>query len=100
MDLMRPVRASGWLHLSPSQAGDKRDDISAYALGIGERPVYPPACVSSDLGPGIRWRGVFQVVKTTQSRGRTERTLLKHFRDYSGPIKVARCGFPLGENHE
>jgi hypothetical protein len=82
--------------------------------GIGERPVYPPASVSSGLawpwagarptagstagrdgrdGRGRRC-GVLQVVKTAQSRGRTERTLFKAFRDYRGPIKFARCGFP------
>ena len=36
--------------LSPSHSGDKRDDISAYALQIGERPVCHPTSLSS--GPG------------------------------------------------
>jgi hypothetical protein len=43
--------------------------------GIGERPVYPRASVSSGLGPVSGGCGVLQVVKTAQSRGRTERTL-------------------------
>ena len=47
---------------------------------------------------GVRWCGVFQVVKTAQSRGRTERTLFKALSQLRGPMKVARCGFP--ENHE
>jgi hypothetical protein len=46
----------------------RRDDLSAYDPDIGERPIYRPA--------EVRWCGVFQVVKTAQSRGRTERTLL------------------------
>jgi hypothetical protein len=54
-------------------AGDKRDDILFYALRIGERPVSHPESESSGLGPLTG--GVSQVVKTAQSRERTERTL-------------------------
>jgi hypothetical protein len=41
-------------------------------LSSGVRVLWP----SDGLGPGVRWCDVFQVVKTAQSRGRTERTLL------------------------
>jgi hypothetical protein len=71
-------------------AGDKRDDISAYALQIGERPVCHPTSVSSGLRwpqAGVRWCGVFQVVKTAQSRGRTGRTLLKALSQLLWPDK-------------
>jgi hypothetical protein len=44
---------------------------------------------------GDRWSGVFQVVKTAQSRERAGRTLLKALSQYSCPTRVARCGFPL-----
>jgi hypothetical protein len=55
-----------------------------------------PCHLAADgLGPVPGGCGVLQVVKTAQSRGRTERTLfLQHFRNYCGAIKVARCGFP------
>jgi hypothetical protein len=58
------------------QADDKRDDMSASVLRIGERPICH--AVSSGLvraRAGLRGCGVFQVVKTAQSRGRTERLL-------------------------
>jgi hypothetical protein len=58
---------------------DKRSDISAYGLQIGERPVRHPASMSSGLllpQAGVEECGVLQVVKTAQSRERTERTLL------------------------
>jgi hypothetical protein len=48
----------------------KRDDLSAYGLRIGERPVCPVS-LSSGLGwprAGVRRCGVFQIVKTAQSR--------------------------------
>ena len=76
---MRPVREQAAVSVFHLVSPVKRDGISAYALRIGERPVYRPASVSSGLGwprAGVRWCGVFQVVKTAQSRGRTERTLL------------------------
>jgi hypothetical protein len=44
----------------------------------------------------FRWCGVFQVVKTAQSRERTGRTLLTAFRNYSGVTRPARCGFRFG----
>jgi hypothetical protein len=73
---------------------DKRDDISAYALRIGERPpVIQCPCHLAWMASG-RCPVFSQVVKTTQSRERTERTLLKALSQYCGPIKVARCGFP------
>ena len=55
-----------------------------------------PCHLAADgLGPVPGGCGVLQVVKTAQSRGRTERTLFfQHFRNYCGAIKVARCGFP------
>jgi hypothetical protein len=61
----------------PRQPRDKRDDLSAYELRIGERPVCHPAAVSSGLGwPRAGWCGVSLVVKTAQSRERTGRTML------------------------
>jgi hypothetical protein len=63
------------------RCGDKRDDLSAYEVRVGERPVFHPASASSGLGwprAGVRWGGVSRVVKTAQSRGRTGRTLFGH----------------------
>ena len=46
-----------------------------YVLAIVPFVIRRP--LSSGLGwPSLRWSGFSQVVKTTQSRGRTERTLL------------------------
>jgi hypothetical protein len=62
---------------SPGEAGDKRDDNSAYATDWRTSRLSPG--VSSGLAQrqaGVRWCGIFQVVKTAQSRERTERTLL------------------------
>src|ERR1700677_1754621 len=50
-----------------------RDDLSAHEPRMGDGPVCHPAPGMDSGRPG--GCGVFQVVKTTQSRGRTERTL-------------------------
>ena len=75
------IKQGGRFRLSPGQSGDKRDYVTVYPLQIGERPVcHPPSCHPASLSPdfrsGDRWCVDFQVVKTAQSRGRTERTLL------------------------
>jgi hypothetical protein len=87
--------AGGCLHLSPGQGGDKRDDISAYRLRAFRLSPSVSSCLDSPR-PVFRWCGVFQVVKTAQSRGRTGRTLLTAFRNYSGATGLARCGFRFG----
>jgi len=46
--------------LTPSQCGDKRDDISAYALRIGERPVCHPASIQRPCH--LAWDGLRAVV--------------------------------------
>jgi hypothetical protein len=49
------------------RSGDERDDLSAYEVRFGGRPVCHPASVSSGLGwprAGVRWGGVSLVVKT------------------------------------
>jgi hypothetical protein len=49
------------------RCGDERDDLSAYEVRVGGRPVCHPASVSSGLGwprAGVRWGGVSRVVKT------------------------------------
>jgi hypothetical protein len=51
----------------------RRDDLSAHEPRMGDGPVCHPAPGMDSGRPG--GCGVFQVVKTTQSRGRTERTL-------------------------
>jgi hypothetical protein len=82
---------------SPGHSGDKQDDIAAYRYELASVPfVIQRPCHLAWDGPqaGVRWYGAFRVVKTAQSRGRTERTLLQRFRNYCGAIKVARCGFP------
>jgi hypothetical protein len=91
------------MHDRGQAGGDKRDDISAYALRVGERPVCHPASVSSGLGwpqAGVQWCGVFQVVKTAQSRGRTERTLHTALSQLLLRDKGREVWFSLGENHE
>ena len=93
---------------------------SAYALRIGERPVCHPAslpCAPPDFLSRLVALASFMRLSLTESRthGLTpvsggvvssklskllnqENALsapcLKHFRNYSGPIRVARCGFP------
>jgi hypothetical protein len=47
-----------------------------------------------------RWSGVFQVVKTAQSRERTERTLLTALSQLLWPDRGSEVWFSLGENHE
>jgi len=62
-----------------------------------------PSSVSSGLRwpqAGVRWCGVFQVVKTAQSRGRTERTLLKALSQLLWPDKGREVWFSLRESHE
>jgi hypothetical protein len=44
--------------------------------------------------------GVFQVVKTAQSRERTKRTLLKTLSQLRWPDKGREVWFSSGENHE
>jgi hypothetical protein len=44
--------------------------------------------------------GCFQVVKTAQSRERTERTLLKALSQLQWPDNGREVWFSLGENHE
>jgi hypothetical protein len=49
------------------RSGDKRDDLFAYEVRVGGRPVCHPASASSGLGwprAGVRWGGVSRVVKT------------------------------------
>jgi hypothetical protein len=87
--------AGGCFHLSPDQGGDKRDDISAYGLRAFRLSPSVSSCLDSPR-PVFRWCGVFQVVKTAQSRGRTGRTLLTAFRNSSGATRLARCGFRFG----
>ena len=91
----RPFPSFTW----PSPV-NKRDDLSAYALGIGDRPVCHPCPLASDgLGPvSVVW--CFQVVKTAQSRGRTERTLVTALSQLRWRDKGREVWFSLGENHE
>jgi hypothetical protein len=107
----------------PPMAGLKRDDISAYALRIGERPVCHPSSsivlrlssivlssiVLSSIVRHLAWAGLRPVSgvvvfsklsKLLNREDALSAPCLKHFRNYSGPIRVARCGFSLGENHE
>jgi hypothetical protein len=71
--LMRGISTTcGFMRSVPGQSGDKRDDLSAYALRIGERPVYAPASVPSGLGwprVGVRWRGVSKLSKLLNQEG-------------------------------
>jgi hypothetical protein len=46
------------------------------------------------------WCGVFQIVKTAQSRGRTERTLLTALSQLLWRVDVREVWFSMGENHE
>jgi hypothetical protein len=52
----------------------------------------------------LAWKGLrpgtFQVVKTTQSRGRTERTLLNALSQLRWHDEGCEVWFSLGENHE
>jgi hypothetical protein len=64
-------------------------------ISLYKRPVCQPASVSSGLEAGDRRCGVFQVVKSTQSRGRTGRTLLaRWFLLSAGSLEERResCG--------
>jgi|SRR5450631_2616484 hypothetical protein len=72
---------------SSSAAGWRRSRLS-----FGDRVIWTRA---SD-----RWSGVFQVVKTAHSRGRTERTLLTALSQLLWPDKGREVWFSLGENHE
>jgi hypothetical protein len=49
----------------------------------------PPPLSGRDL-PGFRWCGVSQVIKTAQSRGRTERTLFT--REFCSPQATPSSG--------
>jgi hypothetical protein len=94
--IRRPAGPSSVFHLvSPVANGTiilPTRQVLMNAPSILRRPCHLAA---DGLGPVPGGCGVLQVVKTAQSRGRTERTLfLQHFRNYCGAIKVARCGFP------
>ena len=72
--------------------GDKRDDTFADALRIGERPVCHPASVPSGLGV-VTGDVVFsKLSKLLNQEDALSAPCLKHSRNYSGPIKLARCG--------
>jgi hypothetical protein len=72
---------------SSSAAGWRRSRLS-----FGDRVIWTRASGRSS--------GVFQVVKTAQSRGRTERTLLTALSQLLWPDKGREVWFSLGENHE
>ena len=73
MDL--PLRVRPW----PPSDGGSQTGRYLCLRAADWRTSRHPSSVSSGLRwpqAGVRWCGVFQVVKTAQSRGRTERTLL------------------------
>ena len=70
-----------------------------YALRIGERPVCRASPLSG-LGPMTGGTVFPKVVKTAQSRERTERTLLTALSQLLWPDKGREVWFSLGENHE
>ena len=90
----RPFPSFTW----PSPV-NKRDDLYAYALGIGDRPVIRVLWPRMASGR-YPWCGVFQVVKTAQSRGRTERTLVTALSQLLWRDKGRDVWFSLGENDE
>jgi hypothetical protein len=93
---MRPaLRAGGRSILHLVSLVNKRNDLSAYALRNGERPVYPPASVSSGLGrprAGIRGVVFSKLSKQLNQEDALSAPWLQHFRNYCGAIKVARFG--------
>ena len=94
---MRPVREQAAVSVFHLVSPVKRDGISAYALRIGERPVYRPASVSSGLdGLGPVSGGVVfsKLSKLLNQEDALSAPCLLHFRNYCGAIKVARFGFP------
>jgi hypothetical protein len=76
------------------KAGGSRGWMSGLKLAAARKPGPTQGRSSHIRTCAPLWCGVSRVVKTAQSRERTERTLLQHFRNYCGAIKVARCGFP------
>jgi hypothetical protein len=69
-------RAVGRFHLSPGQAGDKRDDDSAYVPGLASVPFVTQRVIRPGMTSGWRAMVFSEVVETAQSRVRTGRTLL------------------------
>ena len=91
--IRRPAGPSSVFHLvSPVANGTiilPTRQVLMNAPSILRRPCHLAA---DGLGPVPGGCGVLQVVKTAQSRGRTERTLfLQHFRNYCGAIKVGQA---------
>jgi hypothetical protein len=85
--------------LSPGQSSDKRDDVFVYALRTGERPVCHPSPLSG-LGPMTGGAVFSRLSRLLNQENALSVPCLQHFRNYCGPIKVARCGFPWEKTTE
>jgi hypothetical protein len=72
----------------------KRDDILIYALRIGERPACRTGVRVIWLGPVTGDVVLSKLSKLLNQEDALSAPCLKHFRNYCGAIKLARCGFP------